>query len=613
MHFLVVSSNLQALRKSSARPSASYPLLSLASEPRGNQNHRGNGLPPTTTATIITTGINFSSSLVTFSVCNVRHISALTLQQMRRPAGTAALDASVLPENSYHVIGDAYSTTVSGRCSDGTSVIRRHVFTPYPTTTLSSSSHATIVYVMPRSRVAFQPEFAQPIVNLSVAIGRDATFRCLVHHLGGYRGMSTDETIKENSGTVAGGGGRDVEKQQMRRGSLCKTVGWVKADTKAIQAIHDHVITHNSRVSVSHGDHSTWNLHIRSVQEEDRGQYMCQINTDPMKSQKPFVCLKVGYLDVVVPPDFINEETSGDVMIPEGGTIKLTCRARGYPVPHVLWRREDGSDIIVREPNGQKTKLASYQGEILKLVKVSRSDMGAYMCIASNGVPPTVSKRITVSVHFHPVIHVPNQLVGAPLGTDVVLECHVEASPKSINYWIRDTGEMVISSEKYDVQVSSKSMFEVRMIVIIRNLQADDLGSYRCIAKNSLGEVESNIRLYEIPGPTRLSVPMHVDEDDYGDQFGSAEEDSEYELPVVASQPRHLGVPPAGVGVEHGFLVTFPTGVRGNHMHYVENHVPVEMAMTSRPMLSSSSMSKAQIRRSRLPLAIFFLLLLGRM
>lgn len=66
-------------------------------------------------------------------------------------------------------------------------------------------------------------------------------------------------------------------------------VGWVKADTKAIQAIHEHVITHNPRVSVSHTDHSTWYLHIKSVQEEDRGQYMCQINTDPMKSQVSIV------------------------------------------------------------------------------------------------------------------------------------------------------------------------------------------------------------------------------------------------------------------------------------------------------------------------------------
>lgn len=62
-------------------------------------------------------------------------------------------------------------------------------------------------------------------------------------------------------------------------------MGWVKADTKAIQAIHEHVITHNPRVTVSHSDLNTWNLHIKSVTEEDRGGYMCQLNTDPMKSQ----------------------------------------------------------------------------------------------------------------------------------------------------------------------------------------------------------------------------------------------------------------------------------------------------------------------------------------
>lgn len=47
------------------------------------------------------------------------------------------------------------------------------------------------------------------------------------------------------------------------------------------------------------------------------------------------------------------------------------------------------------------------------------------------------------AITVHPVIQVPNQLVGAPLGTDVQIECHVEASPKSINYWIKDTGECV--------------------------------------------------------------------------------------------------------------------------------------------------------------------------
>jgi hypothetical protein len=37
-------------------------------------------------------------------------------------------------------------------------------------------------------------------------------------------------------------------------------------------------------------------------------------------------------------------------------------------------------------------------GPVLRLYKVSRMDMGAYMCIAKNGVPPAVSKRIQLGI-----------------------------------------------------------------------------------------------------------------------------------------------------------------------------------------------------------------------
>lgn len=46
-------------------------------------------------------------------------------------------------------------------------------------------------------------------------------------------------------------------------------------------------------------------------------------------------------------------------------------------------------------------------------------------------------------VSVHPMIQVPNQLVGAPSGTDVTLHCSVEASPKAINYWTRQSGEFI--------------------------------------------------------------------------------------------------------------------------------------------------------------------------
>lgn len=62
-------------------------------------------------------------------------------------------------------------------------------------------------------------------------------------------------------------------------------VAWIKADAKAILAIHEHVITNNDRLSVTHNDFNTWTLVIRNVKMEDSGKYMCQVNTDPMKMQ----------------------------------------------------------------------------------------------------------------------------------------------------------------------------------------------------------------------------------------------------------------------------------------------------------------------------------------
>lgn len=42
--------------------------------------------------------------------------------------------------------------------------------------------------------------------------------------------------------------------------------------------------------------------------------------------------------------------------------------------------------------------VTEWEGETLEIARISRLDMAAYLCIASNGVPPSVSKRIKVSV-----------------------------------------------------------------------------------------------------------------------------------------------------------------------------------------------------------------------
>lgn len=39
------------------------------------------------------------------------------------------------------------------------------------------------------------------------------------------------------------------------------------------------------------------------------------------------------------------------------------------------------------------------EGDRLVLTNVQRTDMGGYLCIASNGIPPSVSKRFDVHVN----------------------------------------------------------------------------------------------------------------------------------------------------------------------------------------------------------------------
>ncbi|KAL7732681.1 hypothetical protein ACLKA6_013600 [Drosophila palustris] len=301
-----------------------------------------------------------------------------------------------------------------------------------------------------------EPRFAQPIPNVTVAVGRDANLPCVVEHLGGYK------------------------------------VAWIHIDRQMILTIHRHVISRIPRYSITYTD-NTWLLHVNQAHQDDRGYYMCQVNTNPMISQ-------VGYLQVVVPPNILDiESTPSSVAVRENQNINMTCRADGFPTPKIIWRREDGEEIAVEK----KKKVLVYDGDVLPLTKVSRNEMGAYLCIATNGVPPSVSKRIILDVEFSPMIWVPNQLVGAPAGTDVTIDCHTEAHPKAIIYWVYNS-VMVLPSKKYKTDYTENS-YRAHMKLTIRNLQYGDFGNYRCISKNSLGETEGSIRVYEIPLPSTPS------------------------------------------------------------------------------------------------------------
>ncbi|XP_022170746.1 lachesin-like isoform X1 [Myzus persicae] len=318
-----------------------------------------------------------------------------------------------------------------------------------------------------------EPEFAEPIPNVTIPVGRDVSLPCVVSNLGNYK------------------------------------VAWIHIDRKMIIAVHKHVIARIARFSMSHDGQNMWMLNINGVRASDKGIYMCQVNTDPMISQ-------VGYLQVVVPPNIVDDESStSTVAVREGLNISLTCKAKGNPEPRIVWKRENGFNITV----DKRKKVEKQHGNVLNLTKVSRADMGSYLCIASNGVPPSVSKRIVLDIEFSPTLVVPNQLVGAPLGTDVTIDCMTEAYPRPISFWtFQEPRGIIFPCLKYHIVVNEDG-YKTHMKLTIRSLSPEDYGSYRCVTKNSLGEAEGSMRIYEIPRPFQnpkstsglLNEAAHID------------------------------------------------------------------------------------------------------
>ncbi|EGT47969.1 hypothetical protein CAEBREN_06276 [Caenorhabditis brenneri] len=155
-------------------------------------------------------------------------------------------------------------------------------------------------------------------------------------------------------------------------------VAFVKADTPPrLLSFDEKVFRRRDKYELKPriGDlHNEWVLTIKNVQESDKGNYSCQINTEP-------IILSTGELDV---------------------------------------------------------KASVFHGPVLHLTKVSRKHMSEYVCVASNGIPPDESWTVKLLVTCSPLVQAQSEVVQASVGSMARMVCTTEAWPRPEMGWEKD-------------------------------------------------------------------------------------------------------------------------------------------------------------------------------
>lgn len=107
---------------------------------------------------------------------------------------------------------------------------------------------------------------------------------------------------------------------------------------------------------------------------------------------------------------------------------------------------------------------------------------------------------------------------------------------------------MIISNDRFLMGETESSLYASQMTLTVRKLHYTDFGGFKCISKNSIGDAEGNIRLYEMESTKKSKsnqkpIENDIETDDKmdggGGQSSQTDEDGVRKKINIISRP-HL-------------------------------------------------------------------------
>uniref|UniRef100_A0A8C5P7F4 receptor protein-tyrosine kinase n=1 Tax=Leptobrachium leishanense TaxID=445787 RepID=A0A8C5P7F4_9ANUR len=177
-----------------------------------------------------------------------------------------------------------------------------------------------------------------------------------------------------------------------------------------------------------------------------------------------------------------------DALVEEVATFM--CAVDSNPQSEILWTR---NNIPIRFFDTRYSIRENSQ--LLTILSVEESDDGVYCCLAKNGVGDPAESCGALQVKMKPKITRPPISVKLIEGVKAVLPCNTLGNPKPSVSWIK--GENTVKENARIAILESGSLR-------IQKVQREDVGQYRCVAKNSLGTAYSKPAMLEVEVVARI-------------------------------------------------------------------------------------------------------------